>query len=244
MENNYNRALFTACVLIWSVQHCLLSMHAVVCVLACSHFRVWVVSWRVLFAYIYQLSVSCWHNLSSMEGLPTTDLSVLLCGWCVLVEEGNVCLLPCMEYAVIFSSWDMECNYIHEKGKERTSMVWPHESRLAGTEIDRQTEIQTSGCTDRQTDRQSNHCVTSSLELICGLFYNPQIYHTDCFRCVSCEKKLSSGEQYGLANGKLYCKTDFDSLPQDVINSPSGKPIIALRLKVYKTYGVLIPMVY
>ena len=46
-----------------------------------------------------------------------------------------------------------------------------------------------------------------------------QIFHVDCFRCVVCEKQLHSGEQFGLANGKLYCKTDFEALPNDAIDT-------------------------
>lgn len=34
----------------------------------------------------------------------------------------------------------------------------------------------------------------------------------ECFQCYVCEKKLTSGDQFGLAMGKLYCKTDFEAL--------------------------------
>ena len=85
----------------------------------------------------------------------------------------------------------------------------------------------------RQTDQQTDAPLVQTQRLyivkITNDCFHPQIYHTECFRCFSCDKKLSSGEQYGVASGKVYCKTDYDSLPQELINSPSGIPRRGLK---------------
>ena len=49
-----------------------------------------------------------------------------------------------------------------------------------------------------------------------------QVFHLDCFRCGTCERKLLPGEQFGLSNGKIFCKLDFDALPQEALGSPTG----------------------
>ena len=51
-----------------------------------------------------------------------------------------------------------------------------------------------------------------------------QVYHMHCFCCSSCEKELVPGEQFGLSDGKLFCKSDFDLFQHDALDSPSGKP--------------------
>lgn len=48
-----------------------------------------------------------------------------------------------------------------------------------------------------------------------------QVFHLDCFRCGTCERKLLPGEQFGLSNGKVFCKLDFDALPPEALGSPT-----------------------
>lgn len=71
-----------------------------------------------------------------------------------------------------------------------------------------------------------------SKSLKCFIFSILQIFHVDCFCCVVCEKQLHSGEQFGLANGKLYCKTDFEALPNEAIDTAAeGIAFISLIVK-------------
>ncbi|XP_067933122.1 LIM/homeobox protein Awh-like [Watersipora subatra] len=44
------------------------------------------------------------------------------------------------------------------------------------------------------------------------------IYHLTCFCCLSCKRQLSTGEQYGLLSGAVYCLLHYEELltdPQD-----------------------------
>ena len=50
-------------------------------------------------------------------------------------------------------------------------------------------------------------------------FLYSQIFHIECFRCVKCDKKLLTGEEFGVANAKLYCKSDFECLPAETIDT-------------------------
>lgn len=37
-----------------------------------------------------------------------------------------------------------------------------------------------------------------------------QVFHTDCFRCVYCQRKLLPGDEFALKDNQLYCKEDHD----------------------------------
>ena len=48
---------------------------------------------------------------------------------------------------------------------------------------------------------------------------NNKIYHTDCFRCTICSKKLTPGDEYSLREDGLYCKADSADLKSHPTNS-------------------------
>ena len=37
------------------------------------------------------------------------------------------------------------------------------------------------------------------------------IYHTECFRCVVCDRVLSSGDEFCIREKGIYCKVDIDT---------------------------------
>ena len=45
----------------------------------------------------------------------------------------------------------------------------------------------------------------------------------ECFKCSSCDCKLLPGDQYGISNGRLLCRSDLDVLCEGV-QSPTGQP--------------------
>lgn len=48
----------------------------------------------------------------------------------------------------------------------------------------------------------------------CATDRRPAIYHSRCFRCVACgtQRLLLSGEQFGIDNGRVYCRAHFCEL--------------------------------
>ncbi|KAL5482251.1 hypothetical protein EMCRGX_G022555 [Ephydatia muelleri] len=43
-----------------------------------------------------------------------------------------------------------------------------------------------------------------------------QVFHMECFKCSSCDCKLLPGDQYGISNGRLLCRSDLDVLCEGV----------------------------
>ena len=58
--------------------------------------------------------------------------------------------------------------------------------------------IQCAGCNDQI---QPNDLVMRA---------KTQIFHMECFKCSSCDCKLLPGDQYGIINGRLLCRSDLD----------------------------------
>lgn len=42
------------------------------------------------------------------------------------------------------------------------------------------------------------------------------LYHIDCFRCVSCNRQLIPGDEFALRDDELFCKADHDGLENDI----------------------------
>lgn len=62
-----------------------------------------------------------------------------------------------------------------------------------------------------------------------------QIFHIECFRCVKCDKKLLTGEEFGVANAKLYCKSDFECLPAETIDTAMEDLTIEASVSLHET---------
>ncbi|GFR75139.1 LIM/homeobox protein Lhx9 [Elysia marginata] len=49
-----------------------------------------------------------------------------------------------------------------------------------------------------------------------------QVFHLTCFACTACHRTLKSGEQYGLRDGLLYCRMDYELMFQGEFGLPGG----------------------
>ncbi|XP_064390545.1 insulin gene enhancer protein ISL-2-like [Halichondria panicea] len=52
-----------------------------------------------------------------------------------------------------------------------------------------------------------------------------QVYHSKCFSCFKCDVTLPPGEQFGFHEGRLYCKTDYNTAQQDKLTSSDHSSI-------------------
>ena len=44
------------------------------------------------------------------------------------------------------------------------------------------------------------------------------IYHVKCFTCTVCHSLLQTGDHFGIFDGKIYCRTDFENLQYSTAN--------------------------
>ncbi|GFO39794.1 LIM/homeobox protein lhx9, partial [Plakobranchus ocellatus] len=49
-----------------------------------------------------------------------------------------------------------------------------------------------------------------------------QVFHLTCFACTACHRTLKSGEQYGLRDGLLYCRMDYELMFQGEFGMAPG----------------------
>nr|QFQ66907.1 LHX9-like protein [Hofstenia miamia] len=48
------------------------------------------------------------------------------------------------------------------------------------------------------------------------------VYHTTCFACSQCHKILQTGDQFGMKNSRLYCRTHYDMVSPPPPNVPQN----------------------
>ncbi|KAK6978346.1 LIM/homeobox protein Lhx9 [Biomphalaria glabrata] len=51
-----------------------------------------------------------------------------------------------------------------------------------------------------------------------------QVFHLTCFACSACNRTLKSGEQYGVKEGLIYCRMDYELMFQGEFSLPSMSP--------------------
>lgn len=50
------------------------------------------------------------------------------------------------------------------------------------------------------------------------------IFHLNCFTCVTCQKLLTTGEQYGMKDSLIFCRSHYDDSGLDL-----GGPVVDLK---------------
>lgn len=43
------------------------------------------------------------------------------------------------------------------------------------------------------------------------------IYHVDCFTCISCQKRLVSGERFTVKNDEIHCRAECEALEVTIL---------------------------